>query len=113
MAWKEWNARRNRNHRDDAATSVPEAVTPTLAATVVLLRDGEASAEVPLLRRNAGLHFGGAWVFPGGRIEPDDVALWEGDAGYEDWDADREGPRHRLVMPDTGGFTFENDVAEC
>ena len=37
------------------------------------------------------------------------VALWRGDAGYEDWDADRAGPRHRLVMP-AQGFTFENDV---
>ena len=37
------------------------------------------------------------------------VALWRGDAGYEDWDADRAGPRHRLVMP-AHGFTFENDV---
>ena len=37
------------------------------------------------------------------------VALWAGDAGYDDWDADREGPRHRLVMP-AHGFTFENDV---
>ncbi|MYE83136.1 MAG: NUDIX hydrolase [Gammaproteobacteria bacterium] len=217
------------------------------SATVVLLRDGEASAEVLLLRKSASGFYGGVWVFPGGRIEPDDwtpgsdgemaarqaavretreeagvdldpaelvqishwkpssvarvrfeasffvaleteeavrvdgheiidhrwllpadaferharremelslptwltlyhvmrhgrpdavldhfasreprhytthpaqradgvhVALWEGDAGYEDWDADRDGPRHRLVMPETGGFTFENDVAE-
>ena len=37
------------------------------------------------------------------------VALWRGDAGYDDWDADRPGPRHRLVMP-ADGFTFENDV---
>lgn len=39
------------------------------------------------------------------------VALWAGDAGYENWDADREGPRHRLVMPEHG-FTFENDVVD-
>lgn len=237
----------DRNHRGNDASGAPAADTTTPAATVVLLRDGGESAEVLLLRRNAGVHFGGAWVFPGGRIEPDDwtpgsdseraarkaavreareeagvdvdpaglvqlshwrpssvasirfeawffaalatgepvrvdgreitdhrwllpadaferhargemelslptwvtlyhvmrhgradavlehfasreprrytthpvqradgvrVALWEGDAGYEDWDADREGPRHRLVMPETGGFTFENDVAE-
>lgn len=37
------------------------------------------------------------------------VALWRGDAGYEDWDADRPGARHRLVMP-AQGFTFENDA---
>jgi 8-oxo-dGTP pyrophosphatase MutT (NUDIX family) len=43
------------------------------AATVVLLRDGEAGVEVLLARRAATLEFhGGAWVFPGGRIDPDD-----------------------------------------
>ena len=39
------------------------------------------------------------------------VAMWQGDAGYEDWDADREGTRHRLVMP-PDGFVFENDVVD-
>lgn len=39
------------------------------------------------------------------------VALWAGDAGYEDWDADVAGPRHRLVMPENG-FAFENDAVE-
>ncbi len=37
------------------------------------------------------------------------VALWAGDAGYENSDADLPGPRHRLVMS-TSGFIFENDV---
>ena len=39
------------------------------------------------------------------------VALWAGDAGYEDWDADKDGSRHRLVMP-ADGFTFENDAVD-
>jgi 8-oxo-dGTP pyrophosphatase MutT (NUDIX family) len=40
------------------------------AATVVLLRDGENGSEVLLLRRNERLAFhGGAWVFPGGRLD--------------------------------------------
>jgi hypothetical protein len=26
------------------------------------------------------------------------VAMWEGDAGYDDTDLDRPGPRHRLYM---------------
>ena len=39
------------------------------------------------------------------------VAMWEGDAGYADWDADRSGARHRLVMP-AGGFVFENDAVD-
>jgi 8-oxo-dGTP pyrophosphatase MutT (NUDIX family) len=45
------------------------------AATVVLLRDGEAGLEVLLGRRSSKLAFhGGAWVFPGGRIDPEDYA---------------------------------------
>lgn len=50
--------------------------TPAIAhpaATVVLLRDGNGDWEVLLVRRNAKLTFhGGAWVFPGGRIDPAD-----------------------------------------
>jgi 8-oxo-dGTP pyrophosphatase MutT (NUDIX family) len=43
------------------------------AATVVLLRDGAAGLELLLVRRNARLDFhGGAWVFPGGRIDEED-----------------------------------------
>jgi 8-oxo-dGTP pyrophosphatase MutT (NUDIX family) len=43
------------------------------SATVAPLRDGADGLEVLLLRRNAKLEFvGGAWVFPGGRIDPED-----------------------------------------
>jgi 8-oxo-dGTP pyrophosphatase MutT (NUDIX family) len=45
------------------------------AATVVLLRDRADGLEVLLLRRNAAVEFaGGMWVFPGGRIDPEDHA---------------------------------------
>jgi 8-oxo-dGTP pyrophosphatase MutT (NUDIX family) len=45
------------------------------AATVVLLRDGDGGVEVLLGRRSSKLAFhGGAWVFPGGRIDDDDYA---------------------------------------
>jgi 8-oxo-dGTP pyrophosphatase MutT (NUDIX family) len=55
------------------------------AATVVLLRDGTAGIEVLMMRRNAKLAFaGGHWVFPGGRIDPDDFA--PGDADRDDPD---------------------------
>ncbi|MEZ5261046.1 MAG: NUDIX domain-containing protein [Acidimicrobiales bacterium] len=44
------------------------------AATVLLLRDGADGLEVLMVRRNASLAFaGGAWVFPGGRVDPGDV----------------------------------------
>ena len=41
------------------------------AATVLLLRDGPDSGalEVLMLRRNSKIAFGGAWVFPGGRVD--------------------------------------------
>jgi 8-oxo-dGTP pyrophosphatase MutT (NUDIX family) len=43
------------------------------AATVVLLRDAPDGLETLMLRRNSKLAFaGGAWVFPGGRIDPED-----------------------------------------
>jgi 8-oxo-dGTP pyrophosphatase MutT (NUDIX family) len=45
------------------------------AATVVLLRDANDGCEVLLVRRNAQLSFhGGAWVFPGGRLDAEDYA---------------------------------------
>jgi 8-oxo-dGTP pyrophosphatase MutT (NUDIX family) len=50
------------------------------ASTVVLLREGRDAPEVLLLRRSSKLAFhGGAWVFPGGRVdlhagETDDAA---------------------------------------
>ena len=37
------------------------------------------------------------------------VAMWAGDAGYDAWDADVPGERHRLVMA-RDGFRFENTV---
>lgn len=45
------------------------------AATVVLLRDRPEGMEVLLLRRQSQLAFAaGMWVFPGGRIDPEDFA---------------------------------------
>ena len=35
------------------------------------------------------------------------VTLWEGDAGYEAWDASVPGPRHRLTMARTG-YIFDD-----
>ena len=43
------------------------------AATVILLRDAMDGLEVLMLRRNRALRaFGGAWVFPGGRVDDTD-----------------------------------------
>ena len=50
------------------------------AATVMLLRDTDAGIEVFMLRRTAAAAFaGGMYVFPGGRVDPNDG---EGDAAF-------------------------------
>jgi 8-oxo-dGTP pyrophosphatase MutT (NUDIX family) len=43
------------------------------AATVVVLRRGEAGLETLMLRKNSKIAFGGMWVFPGGRVDPEDA----------------------------------------
>lgn len=54
-----------------------DAIEPTAlfpAATVLLLRDFEGALQTLMLRRNRSLKaFGGAWVFPGGRVDPADA----------------------------------------
>src|SRR5258708_29567395 len=51
-------------------------VTPIPSATVILLREASGHLETLLLRRNSKSAFhGGAWVFPGGRIDPEDHDL--------------------------------------
>ena len=55
------------------AAPKPSGVEAAPAATVVLLRDGDGGLEVLLGKRSSKLKFhGGAWVFPGGRIDPED-----------------------------------------
>ncbi len=58
------------------------------AATVVLVRDASEGIEVLLARRNSKIYFaGGAWVFPGGRIDADDHGP---DFGGEHFDESHE-----------------------
>ncbi len=48
-----------------------EPVLPRPAATVMLLRGGARELEVLLVQRTPAARFmGGAWVFPGGAVEP-------------------------------------------
>jgi 8-oxo-dGTP pyrophosphatase MutT (NUDIX family) len=54
--------------------------TPRQAATVIVLRDGEAGLEVLLVRRTPAARFmGGVWVFPGGGV---DAHEGEGDGAH-------------------------------
>lgn len=49
-------------------------IEATPASTIMLCRDREGEFEVLLLRRNRSLNFaGGFWVFPGGKVEPQEI----------------------------------------
>jgi 8-oxo-dGTP pyrophosphatase MutT (NUDIX family) len=59
--------------------STDDAQQIRFASTVVVLRDSEAGLETLMLKRASKLaFFGGAWVFPGGKIEPEDGDLVHG-----------------------------------
>ncbi|GAA2881097.1 hypothetical protein GCM10010517_43980 [Streptosporangium fragile] len=59
-----------------------EPVPARDAATVVILREGSGAAEVYLLRRKSSMAFAaGAYVFPGGSVDPrdtDQAIAWSG-----------------------------------
>ncbi len=60
-----------------------------LAATVVVVRDGDDGLEVLMVLRNRKLKFGGgSWVFPGGRVDETDYADTAGDAESKDSTSD-------------------------
>ncbi|WP_309128090.1 NUDIX hydrolase [Microbacterium sp.] len=46
--------------------------SPPVAGSAVVLRDGRSGLETLLLRRPEVGSFAGAWVFPGGKVEPSD-----------------------------------------
>jgi 8-oxo-dGTP pyrophosphatase MutT (NUDIX family) len=52
----------------------PGAETPArVAASVIVLRDSPQGPEVLLVQRTPAARFmGGAWVFPGGAVDPDE-----------------------------------------
>lgn len=61
---------RNDIYGDDFSASA-EGNPAIPAATVVLLRDAP-ELEVLMLHKTSQIAFGGMWVFPGGRIDPED-----------------------------------------
>lgn len=46
---------------------------PIDAATVVVARDSDDGIELLMLRKSSKIHFGGMWVFPGGRVDDEDA----------------------------------------
>jgi 8-oxo-dGTP pyrophosphatase MutT (NUDIX family) len=77
-----------------------DGVTPAPAATVVVVRDGATRPEVLLVQRHRATAFmGGAFVFPGGRLEASDgaAALLSRVAGL-----DVDSVEHRLNEPGLG-----------
>ena len=63
--------------------------TPRLAATILLLRDGPAGAEIGLVLRNKRIAFaGGALVYPGGSVDESDRATRVCADGADDIDDD-------------------------
>ncbi len=73
------------------------------AATVMLVRDGAEGLEVFMLRRNLNSDFvGGAYVFPGGAVDPAD-----GGAEVEQWCAGRsDGDASSMLEVESGGLAF-------
>ena len=66
----------------DPITLVPtpdQIAKPQLAATVILVRDGVQGPEAFLMRRSMQSRFmPGAYVFPGGKVDPADALLAQG-----------------------------------
>lgn len=75
-----------------------ELAPPTFVTLFELARCGDGEAALRLARTREPEHF--ATVI--GRAEGGVVAMWHGDAGYDDAAPDRPGARHRLSMLDSG-----------
>ncbi|MDQ6627121.1 MAG: MBL fold metallo-hydrolase [Pseudomonadota bacterium] len=82
---------------------------PRFAATLVLVRDGASSIETLLSRRADGSdHTSGAWVFPGGIVDPADRQAHAFCAGLDDAEASRG-----LNLPEGGLDYWVAAIREC
>ncbi|RYY58224.1 MAG: NUDIX hydrolase, partial [Comamonadaceae bacterium] len=82
---------------------------PRDSATVVIVRDGTAGLEVLLLlRAERGDYNSGAWVYPGGIVDPADRTAGPVFGGLTDAQASR-----RLGLPDGGLAYYRAAVREC
>jgi glyoxylase-like metal-dependent hydrolase (beta-lactamase superfamily II)/8-oxo-dGTP pyrophosphatase MutT (NUDIX family) len=81
----------------------PTLLTPRPAATLILARDGAAGPEIFLMQRTLKANFvAGAYVFPGGAVDPGDAdPFWADNAeGFNDAHASR------LLGLDQGGLAY-------
>ena len=67
----------DKKHRNDIYGEIgSDSGSPAIpAATVVLVREVQTEdegIEVLMLQKNTNISFGGMWVFPGGRVDPED-----------------------------------------
>ncbi len=78
----------------------PSTIEP--AATLILLQDSPAGPQVLMQQRSPNAHFvGGAWVFPGGKLDPlDNAPEW---LDYCDISADRA---NRMLGTDDGALAY-------
>jgi glyoxylase-like metal-dependent hydrolase (beta-lactamase superfamily II)/8-oxo-dGTP pyrophosphatase MutT (NUDIX family) len=82
-------------------TDTPRQVPIRPAATIVVARDADRGIEILLVRRPREMAFaGGAHVFPGGAVDPEDEALAAACVGLDDAEASR-----RLGVP-AGGLAY-------
>lgn len=93
----------------DAERVATNARVPRRSATVAVVRDSVAGIEVLLLRRAPSRdHTSGAWVFPGGVVDPGDAAAADCCSGIGDAAADR-----LLSLPHGGMAYLVAAVREC
>ena len=79
-----------------------------VAATVVLMRDSARGVEVLMIERPDRGSFAGAWVFPGGKLDPEDAGP-TGDAGAPE-EADARRAAVRETREETGLKVAASDL---
>ena len=100
----------NDKHRNDIYGDNPHgdtASTPAIpAATVILLRESETGIETLMLHRTSKVSFGGMWVFPGGRIDPEDHEETDSELGAAYHAAARETLEETKLSVDPNAFAY-------
>jgi len=92
-----------------SAVSGAAVVEPRHAASVILVRDGVNTLEVFMVKRHQSARFvGGAHVFPGGRVDPEDAEAEDLCHGLDDEEASR-----RLHLARGGLAYYVAAIREC